>query len=245
MFTWAIIEDLRARIIQDRIWLILFILALPAYIYWLTQIATPEEKIISIINILFTLIFSFLFLFGGMGFGDIKALIVLSFTTPVTHSTIRIPVIGFDLILSFLAILFFFFLYLILYSWLLLIRNIVEITKYGALFKETQGSILTKFNALLSSRRVSITKLENLKHSDPIEFLINDQWTLLTPLYQPIEEDEIAIAKEKEARKQALIDATSTNRDYLWYRPQPPGLVFITISYISWILFSSPVTPFS
>ena len=104
---------------------------------------------------------------------------------------------------------------------------------------------MEKFNTLLSSRRVHASQLLGLKHSDPAEIYQDDAWILLAPVFQgPVEDDE-AIRLETELRNQVINDAEITKREYIWFRPQPPGLIVITFAYLSWLVLASPLSPFS
>jgi Flp pilus assembly protein protease CpaA len=244
LLIWASMEDIKTRLIPDKIWLIFILLSLPTYIYWFNQSASENERIISIINILLSLLLGFIFLFFGFGAGDSKALVVLSFTTPITSNNFELPIFTFELIPSIFAILIFFQIYLILFSILLFCRNLIEIRKFGSLFAFTEGSKLGKLMVLFSSRRIAKTEFDTISHSDPAEILNLDKWALSAPLFQTLEEDDIAIERERLARVKAIEDARETNREYLWFRPQPPGLVFITLAYITWILFASPLSVF-
>lgn len=241
----ASLEDYKNRIIPDKFWGILIVLALPSYLYWTSEIATSNEIFLSIINIILSIIIAFLLFFlGSFGGGDSKALIVLSLTTPVTRDEFRFWFVDFDPFPSIFAILLFLLVYFLAFAIILLLRNIFEIRLYGRLFQHTEGSTMEKFNTLLSSRRVHATELSRLKHSDPAEIYQQEKWVLLAPVFQgPVEDDE-AIRLETELRDQVIHDARITEREYIWFRPQPPGLIVITLSYLSWILLGSPISPF-
>ncbi|MHA2028864.1 MAG: prepilin peptidase [Candidatus Kariarchaeaceae archaeon] len=244
MFIWASIEDVKTRIVQDRVWLILMLLALPTYIYWLNEIATEDEKLLSIINILFSIFVGIAVFIFGLGGGDSKAIMVISLTTPVTMENFYFPLINFYPVLSILAILVIFQTYFVLFALSLVIRNIIEIRRFGNLFEFTEGSKMKKVLTLMAARRVSKSDFAYLKHSDPAEIYLDYKWILYTPVFQANEEDDVAIAKERIMREQAINDASLTQREYLWFRPQPPGLVFITLAYLTWIVFASPLSPF-
>ena len=238
-------EDYKNRLIPDKYWAILIGLALPSYIYWVSQLASSDEKIVSIINIILSIIIAFiLFFLGSFGGGDSKALIVLSLTTPITREGFNFWFLDFDPFPSILAILLFILVYFLAFALFLLMRNIFEIRIYGGLFRHTGGSFLDKFNTLLSSRRVHKSKFSGLKHSDPAEIYLLNKWILYAPVFHgPVEDDE-AIKLEKELREQVIDDASTTEREYIWFRPQPAGLIAITLAYLSWILLGSPVSPF-
>jgi Flp pilus assembly protein protease CpaA len=238
-------QDYKNRIIPDKYWAILITLSFPSYIYWILEIASSEEKIISIINIILSLIIAFLLFFlGSFGGGDSKALIVLSLTTPVTRDGYEFLFLQFDPFPSIFAILLFLLIYFLAFAFLLLLRNLFEIRSYGSPFRHTEGSLIAKLNTLLSSRRIRTSKLNSIKHSDPAEIFETDKWILYAPVFQGPIEDDVAIKLERELRESVIQDAISTEREYIWFRPQPPGLIVITLSYLSWVFLASPISPF-
>ncbi|OLS26199.1 MAG: Preflagellin peptidase [Candidatus Heimdallarchaeota archaeon LC_2] len=241
ILVWATYEDLKYRMIQDKIWAIFIIFALPSYIFWVNTIATSDERIISIINIIFSIIITFvLFIGGSFAGGDGKALILLSLTTPITTWDPDILYLNQSPLLSVFFILLLFLAYTLLFALSLLIRNLFEIKKFGKLFGMTEGSVFAKINVLLSSRRVEFSHIVHIKHSDPAEIYDLGGWKLFAPIFQGAIEDEEAIKIEIEMREKALNDAKNTNREYLWFRPQPPGLFILTLAYLTWIIIGGP-----
>lgn len=238
---WGSYEDLTNRLIQDRVWLTFIILSLPSYIYWVNTIASYDDKLISFINILFTIIITFfLFSGGSLAGGDAKALLIIPLTTPITFWEPDIPYLDQSPLLSVFLLLFIFAVLMILFALSLLIRNLIEIKQYGKLFGKTEGNFLAKINVLISSRRVEFNKIHKLKHSDPAEIYDLGAWRLYAPIFPGFIDDDEAFKLEKEMREKALNDAKLTNREYIWFRPQPPGLMFLTLAYIIWAIIGGP-----
>jgi hypothetical protein len=134
--------------------------------------------------------------------------------------------------------------WLLIFTFSLFIINLVQIRKFGPLFGETSGSFFAKFNVLISARRLEANRIAQLKHEDPAEIYDEENWKLHTPLFMEPMEDEEFERMEKQAREQAVTDVEKTQRTYLWTRPQPPGLIFLTLGYVSWVIFGSPLALF-
>ena len=240
---WAAIQDWKKRLIEDRIWLIQLGFSLIIYIWWFKVSATSSEMIISLINILMSMIFSFfLFYSGAFSGADSKALFVLSINSPIAYS---ISIITNDLSVpyfSIMGILFNMFIFFILFAFLLLILNIYQITSMGPLFKGTHGTKTQKFMVLISARRVWKGQVEQIKFHDPVEVLEANHWKLYTPVFQGPMDDETFERLEREMREAAVRDVIESNKPFLWMRPQPPGIIFILLAQITWIFIGSPFT---
>ena len=143
-------------------------------------------------------------------------------------------------IFFFLGNMFVFFL---LFALMLLVFNLFQIRTYGPLFSETNGTFGSKLAIIFSGRRVPRNSVENLKHEDPAE-IFEGYWRLHTPILERPLEDEEYEKIEKEAREKAWEDIQASTRTYLWTRPQPPGLVFFVLGYLSLIIFGSPFLAF-
>ena len=101
-----------------------------------------------------------------------------------------------------------------------------------------------KLAILISGRRVSADVIKTLTHDDPAEKYEDDTWRLYTPLFTEAMEDDEYEKIETKNRETAYQNAKETSRSYLWVRPQPPGLVFLLLAYVYWILLGSPILYF-
>lgn len=240
--TIASIQDWKSRLISDKIWLTQLIVSIILYYSWYSSEAKPQAKLLSIINILMTVIFAFsFFYFGAFGGADSKALIVLMINSPIAYSfsliksNSRIPYP------SIMFLLFNMFIFFLLFAFFLMFLNIYQIRKYGPLFKETRGSIPQKLNALFSCRRIPRQEIASIKFHDPVEILEANYWKLHTPIFEGPLDDEEFEKREKEIRETAIINVDESEKQYLWMRPQPPGLIFILLAQIMWIFVGSPL----
>lgn len=238
---WAAIEDIKNRLVPDKIWIIQILIAAIGLFFWFGDNIGFIERIVVISNIILGIVLGFAFVsFGAFGGGDGKALIATSISSPFLYTFAKVDQTLFMPPIFFLLTnMFFFFL---LFAIMLLINNIYSINKMGPLFSETSGSLLTKFSILISGRRTKRENVEYLMHEDPAEIL-DGAWKLHTPLFSEPLTDEEYEKIEKETRNKVWNDIQAGKRTYLWTRPQPPGLVFFVLAYLSWIIFGSPLLP--
>ncbi len=235
---WASIEDIKNRLVPDKIWLIQIGIAIPLLIAWYNSNTDFIDRAIVITNIILGFVFGFTFLyFGAFGGGDSKALIAMSISSPFLYTIVEYEA------LVFMPPIFFFivnlFVCFIILALILFVMNMMSIRKFGPLFGETNGGIGSKISILFSGRRLARDQIENLKHEDPAE-RFNGAWFLYTPLFEtPLEDDEYEII-EREARAKAWEDISNSARTYLWTRPQPPGLVLFIFAYLYMLIFGSP-----
>ena len=243
--TWASYEDMKHRLVPDKIWLIQIVFALPFLVIWFIEYADFLMRIVAILNLVFSFILAIVFyMLGSFGGGDSKAIIALSFTTPVYLVGLSLGNVSSKSMPAVLGILTNMLLFILLFALLLLIMNLKSASKYGGLFSETSGSIMGKLAILISGRRVPAEMINALTHDDPAEIYEEDTWRLSTPLFsEPLEDDEYEKV-ETENRQTAHQNAIDTSRTYIWVRPQPPGLVFLFMGYIYWILLGSPILYF-
>lgn len=241
---WASIEDLKHRLVRDKIWLIQILGGITIFFWW-TSISVPSDLILmAVINITLAIILAYLFfVVGSLGGGDSKAIIAIAVSSPIAISSNlnKSSIPFFPPILYILANMM---LGLLIFTFLLLILNIIQIRRFGPLFSETSGSVLSKINVLISARRIPIEQIVHLKHEDPAEIYENNKWKLYTPVFQEPLEDEEYERVEKEARENAIRNTENTERSYLWVRPQPPGIIFLTLGYIYWVFIGSPLALF-
>ncbi len=239
----ATIEDIKNRSIPDKIWLVQIIGGLLLLIFWMNSNISTESKLLAIINITIAFIFAYIFfIVGSFGGGDSKAIIAISISSPVaiadnlSEVEIHFPSIVYILANMMVGLIFF--------TIILLVLNLYQIKRFGPLFGETSGSLLSKLNVLLSSRRIAASQVENLRHEDPAEIFDGIRWKLYTPIFTEPMEDEEFEKVEREVREKATTDVRETSRSYLWTRPQPPGLLFMTAGYVYWVFLGSPLAYF-
>jgi hypothetical protein len=236
---WAAIEDIKHRIVPDKVWLIQISLGIVIFFKWLNEVDSYNRKLIAVINILMGISFFFITFLGGfMGGGDSKAILAISISSPMVFGLEESELPDFPAILHILTNMG---CMLLMFGFILLLINLIQRGKYGPLFSETSGTILSKLYVLLSGHRVVSERLSDLEHEDPLEVFENDQWKLHTPIFVEQLEDEEFEKMEREARIKAAEDAQSTNRSYLWVRPQPPGMVFFLLGYLLWVFIGSPL----
>lgn len=236
---WATIEDVRKRIVPDKIWLIQICCSIPFLVIWYINNNNFIARVIVLSNIILGFIIAIVFLYaGGWGGGDSKGLIAISISSPISFSlwSPKLSVAIVPPIFYFMVNLFLCFLSLAL---IFLVQNFYSIREFGPLFSETNGKFGSKISILLSGRRIAREKVENLKFEDPAE-IFDGAWYLYTPLFEEVLDDEEYQIKEKEARDKAWSHISQSNRSYLWTRPQPPGLLLFLIAYVCLILVGSP-----
>lgn len=233
--------DLKQRWIPDKLWLFQISLGIIIDVIWFLSNNNFLLKISAVINISFGLIIGLIVLiFGFMGGGDSKAIFALSISTPIPINYFGV-IDNIRINLAIIQILFNMIFGILIFALFLLVFNLLSIRYKGPLFSETSGSYLAKFMILITSRRVDLEHLEALKHEDPIERYIDEKWMLSHQIFQQLLDDEEYNAMEHKMKLEAIQNFKSTNRTYLWVRPQPPGLVFILFGYIIFILFGSPI----
>lgn len=242
---WASYEDLKHRLVPDKIWLVQIVFALPFLVIWFIDYANFLMRMVAILNLVFSFILAIVFfMLGSFGGGDSKAIIALSFTTPVYLIGLSLGNVSNESMPAVLGILTNMLLFILVFALVLLLRNLKSKSKYGGLFSETSASVMGKLAILISGRRVPADVIINLTHDDPAEKYEDEIWSLHTPLFSEQMEDDEYEKMEIENRENAHQQAKETSRSYLWVRPQPPGLVFLLLGYIYWIFLGSPILYF-
>ncbi len=236
--------DIRDRLVPNKVWLIQGILGLLVLIWYSVDLSFIQIIYI-VINIIIGFLFGFVsFITGAMGGADAKAIIVLSISSPFYFiklfpwkTVTLIPPIFFIVINMGITLLIF--------ALLMLLYNLYSIKKMGPLFQGTSGGILSKINVLISAYRIDQINMDNMKHKDPVEeYSEENGWELSTSVFTAPMDDEEFEKVEREARERAIETVKITGKKFLWVRPQPPGLVFLLIAYIYWLLLGSPATIF-
>jgi hypothetical protein len=244
---WATYEDIKHRLIPDKISMILIFVSLPFFVYWFINDASFTMRLDALMNLLISFIMGMLFYWvGAFGGGDSKIIIALGFSTPFYFNEQSLGNVSSNVLVPppIASIMTNYLIFVLVFSLALLITNLVSISKYGRLFSETNGSIIGKIGLLISGRRVTTEMVKTLIHDDPAEIYEEGNWKIHAPLFSESLEDEEYEVLEKKNREIAYKNAKETSRPYIWVRPQPPGLVYFLLGYIYWVLFGSPFISF-
>ncbi|GAG45937.1 unnamed protein product, partial [marine sediment metagenome] len=81
---WAAIEDLKHRIVPDKVWLIQISLGLILFYRWFSEVNSYNRKLMAEINILTGISFFIITFLGGfLGGADSKAILAISISSPM------------------------------------------------------------------------------------------------------------------------------------------------------------------
>lgn len=234
--------DFKNRLVPDKIWLIQIALGIGIYSFWILSNPKFLDILLSIINFFLSFIIALVvFYLGAFSAADSKALISVSISSPLYFTLVDpyfILDVEFPAIIPYMVNFYIFF---ILFAIFLFTNNMISIFKYGSLFSETSGTIFDKIGALISGRRIPREKIKNLKHEDPAEKYIDGKWKLYLPTFQEILDDEEYFKREEKAKREVIQAIENSDRTYLWTRPQPPGIIFLFLGYVSMIVLGSPI----
>ena len=231
---WGSYQDYVNREVEDYIWGLLLVLGGIIDTWIAIKSFTAVNWILWGLNALLGITIGLLFFYvGAWGGADSKALMVLSLLWPFTtinnpfELTAGIAIIGILGNTFFFMIGFAFFLFL----W----NSFLWITK-GELFVGVEASLLNKILALISCLKVTINEAEKMKFVLPAE-QIGKGKVILQPGIGIVDEE----INEEEIMKQYLLQVKKMNRDFVWVRPLPPGIIFIFLGWIWFVFFSSPL----
>ena len=232
----ATVKALKYREIPDKIWLALLLTTIPLIIV---------KSIIDHLGILFFIIYGLnifigvmfgliMFYSGAWGGADSKAIMSISITFPyqaffLKSNCILLPILGISInfLVFFISLIFAFLIY-----------NAVFYFHHGELFSKTEGTLIQKISILVSGYKEELSKLENKRFVDIAEEKKGDDWYLVSSIALASPEDDISEFEEKYKIIQRLID---DGKKHVWVRPQPPGILFIFLAFIFYVLMGSPL----
>ncbi len=240
-------QDIKTRYTSNLVWLTQGISGLLVVtVCGILQPYSFLELFGILINFASGLILGFLFYSMGIwGGGDSKALIALSFSSPVIFSFIPMTIpLAFALIPLFLILANFIF-GLVLTIVPIFILNIFNYFKFRKWFiNEHRLSIFTKITFLVTAFQVDPKKLSSTSFLDPAEEFVDNEWVSTKQLFVYNEEDEVLEQKEKELRQSVHSSSILTKREFVWVRAQIPGIVYFWLAYVIWLLWGSILIPF-
>ncbi len=229
--------DIKYRIIPDKVWLFLLLASGLVLIY---QLATVSHSTVFFIlyamNAFFGIFIGLtMFYTGAWGGADSKAIMTIGITYPYVpfFSTCSLPPV---LIVSvnFLFITILVVLGFLIYN--LLSRLITQ----EPLFQNVKGTTSQKIMALVSGFKETPNELLASKFLEPLERKEDDAWVLVAQLFQKIPDDE----ELENIKKQIVQQAIESNKEKLWVRPQPPGILFLLFAFLVSASFGNPVLEF-
>ncbi len=234
----ASIEDWKYREIQDRIWLYMLLFSLPLVAI---KIVLDKPTIIFYVyyglNVFFGIMFGLvMFYTGAWGGADSKAIIVLSITYPFLQiinppSNCFMPAIlgiSINFLIFFLSLVIAFAVY-----------NVLFFVRHKELFQGVDGSIIKKIGVFISGYKEKIDLLKQKKFFDIAEEYDGNKWILSSAFSKVLDEEEEKEYIEKEKELISLLE--KSGKKYVWIKPQPPGILFVLLAFLSYILFGSPV----
>ncbi len=226
--------DLRKREVSDIPWIIMAVVGLITTIVYII-FSTDKGRDGTFIGINFALgiaIGLVLYYTGMMGGADAKAIMALSLNTaiyPFTFVLTSLPIYD-----TFFAPLIFstFFNWLLalvlIYPLPLLFYNIYLKFKKQKLFENTNANFASKFLMMISGYLISVEKAKNradIVYSE-VYNAEEEEWEIKHFMQVP------EIEEEEEYKAQVETFIQKTNREKIWVKVLPPGIVFLLIGYI-------------
>ncbi|MHA1865642.1 MAG: A24 family peptidase C-terminal domain-containing protein [Candidatus Heimdallarchaeaceae archaeon] len=235
------IIDIFKREISDIPWIVMVLEGIVTTILMIIFYNDKKEiwRIIGINFSLALIIGIIIYYTGIMGGADAKAIMALSVNTaifpfdfPLTKLTIYLflpPV--FNIFFNWLlAIIIFYPIPLAIYNIILKVRGI-------KLFNETHANFFDKILSLISGYIIKVEKAKNridIVYSE-VYNQKNKRWEIKH--FMKVEEEE---EEEKFKHKvEEWID--KTNKEYIWVKVLPPGIVFLLIGYVISLFIGNPL----
>ncbi len=233
----ATVYDIKYRIIPDKTWgLLLLSSAILLSYEFLANTYDVVFFILYAVNAFFGLFIGLtMFYTGAWGGADSKAIMTIGITYPYIPflSSCSVPPI---LILS---VNFLFVIILVVFGFVG--YNLIDqVLSKENLFQNVEGTFGQKIIALVSGFKETPERLLNSKFLEPLEKQEDGFWVLSAQLFQEIfDDDELARMKKKVAQQ-----AIESNRNKIWVRPQPPGILFLLVAFMLSAFLGNPLLEF-
>ncbi len=230
----ATYHDVKDRIIPDKVWGFLLLASGLVLTYQLITISpSPIFFVLYAMNAFFGIFIGLvMFYTGAWGGADSKAIMTIGITYPFLpfFSACSIPPV---LIVS----VNFLFITILVVLGFLTYNLLSRILTRTPLFYDVKGTTGQKIMALASGFKETPDKLLNSRFLEPLERKENETWVLVTQLFQEIPDDN----ELENIKKQVAYQAIESNKEKLWVRPQPPGILFLLFAFLISAFFSNPI----
>ena len=231
------IMDIIKREVSDIPWLIMIITGIVTTIIMIVFAEANQSRvgIMFGINVGVGIAMGLLLYYTGvMGGADAKAVIALSFNTPVYFfgfAILEIPIytwipVIFNTFFNWLLAM------VIFYPLPLLFYNIYLKLKGNDLFTNTEGNFAAKILMLISGYLIPVNKAisrHNIVYSE-VYNKDKEKWEI-KHFMQVVEVEE-----EEKFKRKVEEDIDKTGKDKIWVKVLPPGIVFLLIGYVVNIL---------
>jgi hypothetical protein len=224
--------DLRKREVSDIPWIIMAVVGLITTIIYIifTENKAKDGTIIGInlgVGIAIGLV---LYYTGMMGGADAKAIMALSLNTAIYPFTYELTsLLVYDVVPPIFNTFFNWLLALVLiYPLPLLFYNIYLKIKKQRLFENTNANFASKFLMMISGYLIPVEKAKNrtdIVYSEVYD-VEEEEWEIKHFMQVP------EIEEEEECKAQVETFIQKTNREKIWVKVLPPGIVFLLIGYI-------------
>ncbi|MCE7739333.1 MAG: prepilin peptidase [Candidatus Heimdallarchaeota archaeon] len=231
--------DLIKREVSDIPWLVMAVTGVITSIV-LIIFAEDKGKVGTMFGInvgVGTVMGLLLYYTGVMGGADAKAVMALSFNTPVyffNFAILHIPIYNwvpsiFNTFFNWLLAM------VVFYPLPLLFYNIYRKARGNNLFEKTEGNFAAKILMLISGYLTPVEKAKNRQDVVYSEVFdeTKDKWEI-KHFMQVVE-----IEEEEKFKKEVEDDIEKTGREKIWVKVLPPGIVFLLIGYIVNILIGN------
>jgi len=211
-------QDIKKREIDDKIWILMFILSFPITFLEIGEIINKGETlrlILYIISAITGVLLSFSFgYFGLTGGADAKALIVLSLNEVPINVLNPLPT------LPFLSILINTVIFSLSYSIYIFIKNIIFIKKGGELFSDINVNMWMKIIGYFTVNKIKFKEFleKRYKYTLAEEYIDGEKVLKL----------DIFIEEDSDDSKLAQYD----EEDLVYVTPLMPMIVYILLGYI-------------
>ena len=219
---YASYQDIKKREVDDKVWIIALIAAMPLTIY-LLLLKSRIVLIIYAMSLVTALVLGFFIAyFELMGGADIKALFVLGLTVlPQSLEVFDIPSLAIftnGVIFSLVTIPY------------IVIRNLVNWKKFGKIF-DINLPLSRKIILFFITYREKVKRVKSMPYAYFI-FEHYEKGTRKIKIVTKVTEDTEALLKK--FNEMGIKDS-----DYIWVSPSIPLLVYIMIGYIYYIFLGN------
>ncbi len=235
-FVISSIMDLKKREVSDIPWIVMTVVGILTTIFLIIY-AEDSRKVGTMfgINVAVGIILGLLLYYTGvMGGADAKAIMALSFNTPVyifSFNFLLQPVYGiippvFNTFFNWLLVM------VIFYPLPLIFYNLFIKVKGKNLFENTNANFASKILMLMSGYLIPVDKAKNrhdIVYSEEYDEK-SEKWNI-KHFMQVVEVEE-----EEEFKREVEEKIKETERKQIWVKVLPPGIVFLLIGYIINIL---------
>ena len=237
----ASIQDIIKREVEDYPWLFLFIEGLvTSIIYLVYSEDLPHDSLLVGLNFLLALITGFFLYYSGiMGGADAKAIMVLGLNTASYPFSIPLTeLLIYDYVPPIFNVFFNWLLIMVLaYPLPILVYNLWKRAKGERLFDEVEGKWWSKILMLISGYKLPVEKAK--ERVDVLYSEIYNQETKAWELKHFMQVEELE--EEEKFKKEIEEQISQTGKKKIWVKIMPPGIVFLTLGYITTLLIGNPL----